>query len=167
MSEELCEVPPNGWKCSRERGHEGPCAATPAFMAAPDRRPHNPHKNGYAAGWNDCLAACNTRSDWDQELCREAFEAFVKSEWAQQRLPMGITDLTKHGDEYLKPMSRFAFEVYQAAWNTRANAGDWDAVRKSISFLAKRSIEDTTGTLGWVIQATLELTAALPENQKS
>ena len=25
----LCDVPPNGWKCSRERGHDGPCAAIP------------------------------------------------------------------------------------------------------------------------------------------
>jgi len=23
-----CEVPPEGWTCSRERGHKGPCAAT-------------------------------------------------------------------------------------------------------------------------------------------
>lgn len=24
-----CEVPPKGWWCSREAGHEGPCAARP------------------------------------------------------------------------------------------------------------------------------------------
>lgn len=24
-----CDVPPKGWKCSRMKGHEGPCAATP------------------------------------------------------------------------------------------------------------------------------------------
>lgn len=24
-----CEIPPAGWWCSRERGHEGPCAARP------------------------------------------------------------------------------------------------------------------------------------------
>lgn len=30
MSENaICKVPPKGWKCSREPGHEGPCAATP------------------------------------------------------------------------------------------------------------------------------------------
>jgi hypothetical protein len=23
-----CDVPPNGWRCSREKGHEGPCAAS-------------------------------------------------------------------------------------------------------------------------------------------
>ena len=23
-----CEVPPEGWACSRDRGHKGPCAAT-------------------------------------------------------------------------------------------------------------------------------------------
>jgi hypothetical protein len=27
MSETLCKVPPAGWWCSREAGHEGPCAA--------------------------------------------------------------------------------------------------------------------------------------------
>lgn len=25
-----CEVPPSGWVCSRAKGHEGPCAASPA-----------------------------------------------------------------------------------------------------------------------------------------
>lgn len=24
-----CDVPPEGWMCSREKGHEGPCAASP------------------------------------------------------------------------------------------------------------------------------------------
>jgi len=24
-----CNVPPEGWTCSREPGHEGPCAASP------------------------------------------------------------------------------------------------------------------------------------------
>lgn len=28
-----CAVPPDGWRCSRERGHEGPCAATPKAPA--------------------------------------------------------------------------------------------------------------------------------------
>lgn len=30
-----CEVPPEGWSCSRERGHEGPCAARPIAPPAP------------------------------------------------------------------------------------------------------------------------------------
>lgn len=25
----LCEVPPTGWFCTRENGHDGPCAAWP------------------------------------------------------------------------------------------------------------------------------------------
>lgn len=25
-----CEVPPSGWVCTREAGHDGPCAAHPA-----------------------------------------------------------------------------------------------------------------------------------------
>ena len=24
----MCDVPPEGWECSRERGHSGPCAAS-------------------------------------------------------------------------------------------------------------------------------------------
>lgn len=24
-----CELPPKGWECSRTKGHDGPCAATP------------------------------------------------------------------------------------------------------------------------------------------
>lgn len=26
---EQCCIPPKGWRCIREKGHEGPCAATP------------------------------------------------------------------------------------------------------------------------------------------
>ena len=26
--DESCKVPPDGWRCSRVSGHEGPCAAT-------------------------------------------------------------------------------------------------------------------------------------------
>jgi len=25
----LCDVPPEGWYCTRDKGHEGPCAALP------------------------------------------------------------------------------------------------------------------------------------------
>lgn len=27
---EHCRVPPQGWRCTREPGHDGPCAAVPA-----------------------------------------------------------------------------------------------------------------------------------------
>jgi len=30
-----CEVPPDGWWCSREAGHEPPCAARPGRHPAP------------------------------------------------------------------------------------------------------------------------------------
>ena len=30
-----CLVPPDGWWCSRLRGHEGPCAARPAARTTP------------------------------------------------------------------------------------------------------------------------------------
>lgn len=33
MSE--CQIPPEGWVCSREEGHEGPCAASPDTCCAP------------------------------------------------------------------------------------------------------------------------------------
>lgn len=26
-----CTIPPEGWECSREPGHEGPCAARPVY----------------------------------------------------------------------------------------------------------------------------------------
>lgn len=32
---EQCKVPPAGWRCTREAGHEGPCAAIPCETAAP------------------------------------------------------------------------------------------------------------------------------------
>jgi len=28
-----CHIPPKGWWCSREEGHEGPCAARPATFS--------------------------------------------------------------------------------------------------------------------------------------
>jgi hypothetical protein len=31
----LCKIPPQGWWCSREAGHEGPCAARPVNLEAP------------------------------------------------------------------------------------------------------------------------------------
>lgn len=30
-----CRVPPEGWWCSREKGHEGPCAARPTSQGDP------------------------------------------------------------------------------------------------------------------------------------
>lgn len=24
-----CDIPPKGWKCTLEKGHDGPCAAVP------------------------------------------------------------------------------------------------------------------------------------------
>jgi hypothetical protein len=29
VREQMCQLPPDGWWCSREPGHEGPCAARP------------------------------------------------------------------------------------------------------------------------------------------
>lgn len=28
-----CALPPTGWRCTRDAGHEGPCAAVPTFLA--------------------------------------------------------------------------------------------------------------------------------------
>lgn len=36
-SERVCDVPPEGWYCTRPRGHEGPCAAWPELSAQADR----------------------------------------------------------------------------------------------------------------------------------
>lgn len=32
---ERCDVPLFGWRCSRERGHGGPCAARPRWWQRP------------------------------------------------------------------------------------------------------------------------------------
>ena len=32
---ESCDVPPIGWRCTRGKGHEGPCAAIPADGVLP------------------------------------------------------------------------------------------------------------------------------------
>ena len=29
-ADDWCDVPPFGWRCTRAKGHEGPCAAVPA-----------------------------------------------------------------------------------------------------------------------------------------
>jgi hypothetical protein len=62
-----CLVPPKGWWCSREAGHDGPCAARPtAELAAkalavwknlPDdeRNGERPFVFGFNAGWEEAL----------------------------------------------------------------------------------------------------------------
>ena len=76
-----CHIPPKGWVCSREQGHEGPCAADEAEPTASqladdfaDRMIQNLRRNvardkasrtppsdlfseGYAKGVNDALSA--------------------------------------------------------------------------------------------------------------
>jgi hypothetical protein len=46
-----CDVPPAGWSCSRQRGHDGPCAASPVKTPAtsPLREPAGP-ANGERTG---------------------------------------------------------------------------------------------------------------------
>ncbi len=34
MSDDKCQVPPEGWCCTRQPGHEGPCAALPDAAAS-------------------------------------------------------------------------------------------------------------------------------------
>lgn len=31
LENDSCDIPPSGWKCSRPKGREGPCAATTIF----------------------------------------------------------------------------------------------------------------------------------------
>jgi hypothetical protein len=33
-----CKLPPSGWWCSREPGHEGPCAARPSGVSVPSTK---------------------------------------------------------------------------------------------------------------------------------
>ena len=50
----VCDKAPAGWLCTRQHGHEGPCAAEPTLSARPDE-----WVEGYAAGvrdgWKDAL----------------------------------------------------------------------------------------------------------------
>jgi len=39
---ERCPLPPEGWWCSREYGHEGPCAARPDRVPPPQAKPPEP-----------------------------------------------------------------------------------------------------------------------------
>lgn len=34
----MCTIPPSGWTCNRDPGHEGPCAAMPSSPSEPYRR---------------------------------------------------------------------------------------------------------------------------------
>jgi hypothetical protein len=49
-----CTVPPDGWWCSREKGHDGPCAARPktetCFVVDVDGEPVRVHGT---TGWDD------------------------------------------------------------------------------------------------------------------
>jgi hypothetical protein len=40
QTEKVCTVPPPGWTCSREPGHDGPCAARPADPMLSNFRRH-------------------------------------------------------------------------------------------------------------------------------
>ena len=43
-----CTIPPDGWQCSRERGHEGSCAATPKAPATDAGEV----EDAFRAGWD-------------------------------------------------------------------------------------------------------------------
>jgi hypothetical protein len=70
-----CTVPPNGWWCSREAGHDGPCAARP--VAADLRTAPIDHLDGLAAVLAD-VAAERARQD---------------TRWGQQDHPHGTGDI--------------------------------------------------------------------------
>lgn len=64
MSGETCTIPPAGWYCTRERDHEGPCAAYPE----PDTAQRATH------------IKCDTYTDWQPafSLSKEQREAISK-----------------------------------------------------------------------------------------
>lgn len=41
VASDTCDRPPAGWSCSREPGHEGPCAALPVHQGGPDNEPYD------------------------------------------------------------------------------------------------------------------------------
>jgi NTP pyrophosphatase (non-canonical NTP hydrolase) len=37
MTDNICDLPPTGWYCTREAGHEGPCAGWPIYSMAVEK----------------------------------------------------------------------------------------------------------------------------------
>ena len=52
MSQKLeCHIPPVGWKCTREAGHDGPCAAYPDAMLVGEPQPSSYREPAAIVSW--------------------------------------------------------------------------------------------------------------------
>jgi hypothetical protein len=81
---EQCDKPPEGWSCSRIKGHEGPCAAAPLA---------NPSDKQEAGWWKPYAAAADAVSKsadvWqgfaiqDAKVCIDAYLAAIAAPLAQ------------------------------------------------------------------------------------
>ena len=64
-----CDLAPDGWRCTRQMGHDGPCAGFPMGSTAaewidndddqPDR-----YDDGYRAGWAAAMSTKPSRFPW-------------------------------------------------------------------------------------------------------
>jgi len=84
--------------------------------------------------------------------CREAFEG-----WSVDQYPQ-VVGVSSGSQMHIDLAKERAYEIWKAAWNTRANTGDWNAMREVIRNLYAPGHPMMTA-------AADKLTAALPGNQ--
>jgi hypothetical protein len=70
----LCPIPPKGWRCKREAGHEGPCAALPEIKKT--YAYHKPSKAGLA-NISVLRKAFSALHDTIEQLCPTSREKSV------------------------------------------------------------------------------------------
>jgi len=96
-----------------------------------------------------------------EELCRAEFE-----KWGRDN----FVNLSREGNRYKDDEVEDVWSGSELGWNTRANAGDWDAVREAIANFKSNSAfergQNKHERADWWDRLTYKLTAALPENQK-
>ena len=60
MGSDLCEKPPKGWRCTRDAGHDGPCAAVSVDPWAALREADQAYAEGVRE-WRDKAEAAEQR----------------------------------------------------------------------------------------------------------
>lgn len=71
-----CEVPPEGWACSRDRGHKGPCAATQDVSLLPI---FEAYVKGLQIEPKNLCKSCGTNLDFNQCFCNSTVTHPIKA----------------------------------------------------------------------------------------